>query len=73
MKPLGADVFGHGFDIVIQAPSFMDQNNHWRVFFISLGKIGANRAAVGGCLIDGNALGGLRLGKFNTGRNSGKR
>lgn len=45
-----------GFDIVIQAPSFMDQNNHWRVLCISLGKIGADRAAIWGCLIDGKPL-----------------
>jgi hypothetical protein len=41
----------------------MDQNDHWRVLFISLGKIGADRAATCGYLIDGNALCGLRLGK----------
>ena len=68
MKPLGADIFGHGFDIVVQAQSFMDQNSHWRVLFIKLGKIGADRAAIYGCLIDGNAFCGLRLGKFNIGK-----
>ena len=39
-------IFAHGFDIVIQAPPFMDQNNHWRTLFISFGKIGADRAVV---------------------------
>jgi hypothetical protein len=73
MKSLGTDIFGHGFDIVIQAPPFMDQNHHWRVLFISLGKIGAERAAICGCLFDGNALCGLRLGKVNIGKNRGKR
>jgi hypothetical protein len=51
----------------------MDQNHHWRVLFISLGKIGAERAAICGCLFDGNALCGLRLGKVNIGKNRGKR
>ena len=73
MKFPCSDIFAHGFDIVIQAPPFMDQNNHWRTLFISFGKIGADRAAVWGWLIDWNVLYGLRLGKFDFGRNSGKR
>jgi hypothetical protein len=72
MKTLGTDIFGHGFDIVIQTPQIMDQDNHWCVLFISLSKIGADRAAICGCLIDGNTLCGLCLGKVNIGKNRGK-
>ena len=40
------DIFRHGFDIVIQAPPLMDQNNHRRVLFVSPGKTGADCVAI---------------------------